>query len=125
MKTKESRINRIRTYEDGKLWFHKKAGGILYIGITSEGLEALGEAESVSLPSEGDDLSKGDVACEIIGSEADLEIIVPASGIVKKANESLESDMDVLNEDPIDDGWLFKMEIQDATDLEEFLEEEL
>ena len=56
-KKKESRVNRMVVYEDGKLWFHKK-GNLITLGITLSGLDEIGEVESIHLPSDGDDFDK-------------------------------------------------------------------
>lgn len=120
MSAKESRAGSLIEYNDGKLWFHKKSG-TLTIGITLDALDEVGEVEAVSLPGEGDDFDKDDVICEIDGSDDTLKVYAPAAGFVKEVNSAVGEDTQILNEDPIDEGWLVKLEIQDDSDLKEYL----
>jgi glycine cleavage system H protein len=120
MSAKESRAGSIIEYNDGKLWFQKKSG-TLTIGITLDALDALGDIEGVNLPGDGDDFDKDDVICEIDGSDDTLKVYSPAAGFVTEVNEALSEDTQILNEDPIDEGWLVKIEIQDESDLKEYL----
>ncbi len=120
MAPKESRASKIVEFEDGKFWFHKKSN-VITVGITLDALDSLGDIEKVSLPSEGDDFSKDDVIVEVDGSDHKLKVVTPASGFVTEVNEALADDPSILNEDPIDEGWLVKIELQDATELTEYL----
>ena len=120
MSAKQSRAGSIIEYNDGKLWFHKKNNTVT-IGITLNALDDVGEAEELNLPSDGDDFDKDDVVCEVDGSDGALKVYAPAAGFVTEVNESLADDIQILNEDPIDEGWLVKLEIQDDSDLKEYL----
>lgn len=118
--SKESRADRIVEYDDGKLWFHKKAGGIVILGVTPDAIDEIGEARSVEVPETGDDFEKDDVVCELRGPNGIVKVYAPAAGFVKDINASLSNDVMIVNEDPIDEGWLVKLEIQDDSDLTEF-----
>lgn len=120
MAPKESRASKIVQYEEDRLWFQKKANTVL-LGITLDALDELGEVTRVDLPSVGDDFDKDDVVCEVDGSEGAVKVYAPAAGFVAEINEGLASDAAILNEDPIDEGWLVKLEIQDESDLKEYL----
>ena len=120
MAAKESRAGSIIEYNDGKLWFQKK-NGIVTVGITMTGLEEVGDVEAVDLPSDGDDFDKDDILCEVDGADGAVKVYAPAAGFVIEVNKSLSEDVQILNEDPIDEGWLVKLEIQDESDLKEYL----
>ena len=120
MSAKESRAGSIIEFNDGKLWFQKKSG-VVTVGITLSALDEIGEAEEIELPNEGDDFDKDDVICEISGSDGSVKVYAPAAGFVTEVNAPIAEDIEILNEDPIDEGWLVKLEIQDDTDLKEYL----
>ena len=120
MAPKNSRASHLVEYHEGKFWFHRE-GNILTLGITERGLELLGEAEKLHLPQEGDDFEADDVIIEIDGTDGGLQVISPAEGYVTEVNKSVSSDVAVLNEDPVDEGWLVKIEIQNDTGLKEYL----
>lgn len=120
MSAKESRAGSIIEFNDGKLWFQKKLN-ILTIGMTLDALDGVGDVEGVNLPSEGDDFDKDDVIAEIDGSDDNVKVYTPAAGFVIEVNAAVSEDTQILNEDPIDEGWLVKIEIQDESDLKEYL----
>lgn len=120
MAAKESRLGKIIEFQENRLWFQKKLNTII-IGITNDALDELGTVEGINLPSVGDDFDKDDVICEVDGSDSNVKVYTPAAGFVLEVNEMLAEDAEILNEDPIDEGWLIKIEIQDDTDLKEYI----
>jgi glycine cleavage system H protein len=106
-------------YSDGKLWFHRK-GSIVTVGLSTSAVEDIGTVESVEFPNEGDDFEKGEVVVTLDGSNGSLEVTTPASGIVQEINEAAKDTPDMVSEDPLEEGWLVKLEIQDTSDLKEF-----
>ena len=106
-------------FMDGKLWFTRKLKAVT-VGLTSAAIEELGEIEDLTLPSDGDDFEKGEVMVTVEGTHGSLEVIAPASGLVQEVNSALQSEPGVVSEDPLEEGWLVKLEIQDTSDLKEF-----
>jgi glycine cleavage system H protein len=105
---------------EGKLWFQRK-GSLLTVGLTNVAVEEVGSVQSIEFPDEGDDFDKGDVVVTVDGSNGKLEVVTPAAGIVQEINEAAQSEPDMVSEDPLEEGWLIKIEIQDTTDLKEYL----
>lgn len=108
-------------FMDGKAWFTRKQT-VLTIGVTNAALDEIGEVESITLPDEGDDLATEEVVVTIEGTSGTLELITPAAGLVHAVNERVGDAPETLAEDPLEEGWLVKIEIQDPTDLKEFAE---
>lgn len=106
-------------FQDGKLWFHRK-GSVVTLGLTNLGIEEVGAVESLEFPEEGDDFDKGDVILSVDGTKGRLEVITPAAGTVSEVNETTKEEPDVVSEDPLEEGWLVKIEVQDTSDLREF-----
>ncbi len=106
-------------YNEGKLWFHRK-GTTVTLGLTSSAAEEIGEVEGVEFPDDGADFEKGEVIITVEGSNGTIEVPTPASGIVQEINESLKSEPHIVSEDPFEEGWLIKIEIQDSSDLKEY-----
>ena len=108
---------------DGKLWFSRK-GTLLTLGMTSMAVEEIGSVESLEFPDEGDDFEKGDIVVTAFGSNGKVEIVTPATGIIQEINEAAKEQPEMVSEDPLEEGWLIKLEIQDTTDLKEFLSQD-
>jgi len=106
-------------FADGKLWFHRK-GTMVTVGLSTAAIEDIGTVESVEFPNEGDDFEKGEVVVTLDGSNGSFEVTTPASGIIQEINEAAKDQPDMVSEDPLEEGWLVKLEIQDTSDLKEF-----
>lgn len=94
---------------------------IITLGITEDGLEEIGEIESVELPSESTVVDTDDVIGEIETDDGPLQVYTPIRGTVIEVNTSLEENPDVVIEDPTGDGWLVRIEAEDPDELREFL----
>lgn len=110
-------------FNEGRLWFSRKST-LLTLGLTDSGIEELGDPREIEFPAEGDDFDKGDAVLSLDGSANRVELITPAAGFVKEINQTLKENPDLLTEDPTGEGWLVRMEIQDAQDIKEFIDEE-
>ena len=106
-------------FGEGKLWFTRK-GALVTVGMTSMASEEVGSVQSLEFPEAGDDFQKGDVVVTIDGSNGKLEVTAPASGIVQEINEAAQEEPDMVSEDPLEEGWLVKIEIEDNAELKEF-----
>jgi glycine cleavage system H protein len=104
---------------EGKLWFHRK-GTTLTLGLTNLAIDEVGTVQSIEFPDEGDDFDKGDVVVTVDGSNGSLEVVCPAAGLVEEINESAKNEPEMVTEDPLEEGWLIKLEIQDTSDLKEY-----
>jgi glycine cleavage system H protein len=89
------------------------------LGLTSSAIDTLGEIESLELPEEGDDFVKGEAVGSVDGTHGSLEIVAPASGVVSEINAAAQGEPEMVSEDPLEEGWLIKLEIQDSTDLQD------
>ncbi|MBY0471472.1 glycine cleavage system protein H [bacterium] len=104
---------------DGKLWFERK-GHIVTLGLTMVAIEEIGEVESVSFPDDGADFDRGEVLITVDGVRGSFEVTAPIAGIVNELNTVLTDEPEMVSEDPLEEGWLIKLEIQDPTELKEF-----
>ena len=106
---------------DGKLWFDRK-GTVVTIGLNNSAFEEIGLLESVELPVEGDDFVKGEVLATVDGSKGSLGVIAPASGVIEEINGAVTEELDRIVEDPREEGWLVRINIQDTSELKEYAE---
>lgn len=123
MAKRQSRENKVVYFNDERSWFHcikEEDHHLLILGISQEALDELEEVQSIALPELGDDVDKDDLLFKIRGSNGEVEFPSPAAGFVRAVNEAVVSDPQILQEDPIDEGWLVQLEIQDKSDLAEY-----
>jgi glycine cleavage system H protein len=93
------------------------------IGITDYAQEQLGEMVFVELPDVGRDISQGEEAAVVESVKAAGDVKAPVSGIVVEVNEALADEPGKVNEDPLGDGWFFKLKISDPKELDKLLDE--
>jgi glycine cleavage system H protein len=99
-------------------------GETVTIGITDHAQELLGDVVFVELPEVGAELSAGDEAGVVESVKAASDIFAPVSGMVIEVNEGLEESPELVNSDPYDDGWFFKVRISDKSELAQLLDAE-
>ena len=105
-------------YLNGKLWFETK-GKTITIGLTSLGVNDLGTIESVELPDEGEDFGDGDIMATVEGTHGRLEIPSPSAGVVDSVNSVLLAEPETVSEDPLEEGWLIKLEVNESEEDDE------
>jgi len=99
-------------------------GSVAIVGITDYAQDQLGEIVYVELPAVGDKISKDDPFGVVESVKAVSDIYAPLSGTVIEINEDLPESPEVVNEDPYGDGWLIKVKISDAAELDDLMDNE-
>jgi len=92
--------------------------GVAIIGITDHAQGAMGDLVYVEMPEVGTTLAAGDEAGVVESVKAASDIYTPVSGEVIEINPALEEAPETVNSDPYGEGWMFKIEISDASELE-------
>lgn len=93
------------------------------VGITDYAQGQLGDVVFVDVPEVGAKFSKGDEVAVVESVKAASEIYAPVSGTVVAVNENLADEPGLVNSDPVVNGWFFKIEIDDAGELDGLLDE--
>lgn len=101
----------------------KLDGDVLTVGITEHASAQLGDVVFVELPEEGDDVEAGDDIVTIESVKAASDIAAPVTGEIVEINHAIVATPAMVNEDPMGEAWFFKMKIEDASQLDEFLSE--
>ena len=99
-------------------------GETVTVGITDHAQDLLGDVVFVELPEVDADLAAGDEAGVVESVKAASDIFSPIGGVVIAINEDLEDSPELVNSDPYDDGWFFKLKISDADELAALLDAE-
>lgn len=102
----------------------KVEGSTGTVGISDYAQNQLGDVVFVDVPEVGAKFAKGDEVAVVESVKAASEIYAPVSGTVIAVNEKLAEEPGLVNSSPDVDGWFFKIEIDDAGDLEGLLSED-
>ena len=93
------------------------------VGITNFAQDQLGDIVFVELPSVGKKLKKGDEAAVVESVKAASEIYSPASGTVIEVNVALTGEPGLINNSPDADGWIYKLKLDDAGELDSLMDD--
>jgi glycine cleavage system H protein len=93
------------------------------VGITTYAQEQLGDLVYVELPAPGSELKKGAQAAVVESVKAASDVYAPVSGNVTAVNDQLASEPSLVNSDAMGSGWLFKIKIADASELDALMDE--
>jgi glycine cleavage system H protein len=90
---------------------------IVTIGITEYAQEQLGEVVYVELPEEGAKVNQGESFGVVESVKAASDLYAPVSGTVIEVNTALLEEPGALNDDPMNDGWLIRIEMDSEKEL--------
>ena len=90
---------------------------IVTVGITEYAQQALGEVVYAELPEEGQKVNQGEPFGVVESVKAVSDLYAPVSGTVIEVNTSLTDDPSVLNDNPMNDGWLIRIEMDSEKEL--------
>lgn len=93
-------------------------GDVATVGITNHAQEQLGDLVFVELPEVGSAVSKGDAAAVVESVKAASDVYSPVDGTITEVNEALTSDPAMVNQKAEKEGWLWKMKLSDASQLD-------
>ncbi len=94
---------------------------VVQVGITDYAQGELGDVVYVELPKPGSSFGPGDVFGTIEAVKAVSELYAPVAGTVTEVNAALEGDPALVNRDPYGAGWMIRLRIKNAGDLEHLL----
>ena len=92
------------------------------IGVTDFAQDALTDVVWVELPEVGMSVGAMDSCGSVESVKSVSEIYAPIAGDITEANESLEDAPEQINQDPYGEGWIWKMTISDAGELDSLLD---
>ncbi len=102
-------------------WVRVESGGVCTVGITAFAVESLGDIVYLELPGVGEKLIQEGQFGEVESVKAVSELYSPISGKVAEVNQGVVDTPEVVNESPYGDGWLLKVEMDDASEMDNLM----
>lgn len=90
---------------------------VVTVGITEFAQDNLGEVVYVELPEEGQKVTQGEPFGVVESVKAVSDLIAPVSGTVIEVNMSMMDNPGAVNDDPMNDGWLIRIEMDTEKEL--------
>ncbi len=111
-------------YTKSHEWVRIEGDGTATVGISDHAQALLGDMVFVELPELGSALEAGEECAVVESVKAASDVYTPLTGEVVAANELLEDAPETVNTDVYSDGWLFRIKLEDETELKELLDAE-
>lgn len=103
-------------------WVLDNGDGTVTVGISDHAQELLGDVVFVELPEVGREVTKGEEFSLVESVKAASDIYAPVGGEVVAVNEALDDAPETVNEAPYEGGWIAKIKVADAAELEALLD---
>ncbi len=112
-----------RKYQKSHEWV-KLEGDVATIGITDYAVKHLSDLVFLDLPDPDTDLMAGEPFGEIESVKAVSDLYSPLTGRVIEQNEALLGQLDLLNKDPWEGGWMLKIKVEKPQEMDALLDAE-
>ncbi|MCU7851270.1 MAG: glycine cleavage system protein GcvH [Candidatus Thiodiazotropha sp. (ex Monitilora ramsayi)] len=109
-------------YAKSHEWLRDEGDGTATIGISEHAQELLGDLVFVDLPEVGTNVEAGGDCAVVESVKAASDVYSPVTGEVIEVNESLDDAPETINEDAFGNGWMFKVKLDDAGELDSLLD---
>jgi len=99
-------------------------GDIATVGVTDFAQGELGDVVFVEIETEGEELDKGETFGTVEAVKTVSDLFMPVGGEVTEFNEALADEPELVNKDAYGEGWMIKIKIADAAEVEDLLSAE-
>jgi len=99
----------------------RQEGDVIYVGITDFAQKELGDIVYVEIETEGETVEEGEVFGTVEAVKTVSDLFMPVTGKVLEVNPDLESEPELVNEDPYERGWMIKIEVENKSELDNLL----
>jgi glycine cleavage system H protein len=100
----------------------KIEGDMATIGITDFAQGELGDIVFIDVDTIDQEVAKDEVFGSVEAVKTVSDLFMPLSGTVLEMNEALEGEPEKVNADPYGDGWMVKIKISDASQVDNLLD---
>jgi glycine cleavage system H protein len=111
-------------YSGEHVWIRLDDDGAATVGISDYAQSQLGDIVYIEAPEVGRDVIANEEIGLIESVKTTSELKAPASGTVTAINGEVLEKPELVNESPLDDGWMFRMRVDDEAALEELMDED-
>jgi glycine cleavage system H protein len=94
------------------------------VGITDFAQHELGDIVYVEIETVGQQLNAGDVFGTVEAVKTVSDLFLPVNGSVTEVNPKLNSNPELVNNDPYGEGWMAKVKLSNASDVESLMNAE-
>ncbi len=105
-------------------WVRTTGPDTVRVGITDYAQQQLGDVVFVQLPEVGEKVEQGATLGEVESTKSVSDLYAPLAGEVVARNEQLDDQPELVNSQPLGDGWMVEIKLTDVSALEGLLDED-
>ena len=109
-------------FTEDHIWLEQDDDDIV-IGLTEYGMGLFGKLIFIDLPESGDVVTRDEALFVVEGEEATTEFLSPIDATIIDVNPAADGGLEAIAEDPMDHGWLLRLEAGEGARLDDFLTE--
>jgi glycine cleavage system H protein len=110
-----------RKYAESHEWVRME-GDLAVIGISDYAQDQLGDVVFVELPALGTTVEAGKAFGVVESVKAASDMFAPISGTVEAVNKKLTESPEMVNQDPLDEGWMIKVRPSNPAEMDKLLD---
>ena len=111
-------------YTEDHEWLRMESDDVAVVGVTDYAQEQLGDVVFVDLPKVGADIARGDAVAVVESVKAAADVKAPASGRVVEVNDALSDQPELVNQDPTQRAWFYKVKLANKEELSGLMDED-
>ena len=116
-----SQVPEALLYTKDHEWIQLREDSTATLGITDYAQESLGDITFVEFPLVGESFNRGDTFGVVESVKAASDLYMPIDAEVLEVNDEVDAEPELLNSDPYQQGWLLKIRLTDASQIEALL----
>lgn len=118
--------NPILKFTNEHEWISIHPDGTGFIGITNYASDALGDATFIELPTQqiGEKIENGETISSVESVKSASDIYSPVKGEIVEVNEKLDESPELINNDPMGEGWIVKVKVDNDNSLDDLMDVE-
>lgn len=109
-------------YTEDHEWLRVNEDGSVTIGITDYAQEQLGDIVFIELPNAGTSFDANSEIAVVESVKAAGDVKVPISGEVLEINSRLIDEPELVNSDPLGEGWFIKISVKNMGELDQLMD---
>lgn len=111
-------------FTDTHEWVLDNSDGTVTVGISNQAQQLLGDVVFVELPEVGDETEAGETFSLVESVKAASDLYAPVTGEIIEINQELDDNPELINESPYSAGWIVKIKLTDANELDNLMSSE-
>ena len=116
-----SQVPKALLYTKDHEWIQLHKDSTAIVGITDYAQQSLGDITFVEFPMAGESFNKGDTFGVVESVKAASDLYMPLDAEVLEVNEKVDTEPELLNSDPYQQGWLLKIRLTETSQVEALL----